>query len=77
MPTLKKRINITADSDVESAIIRAAKRDKMPVAAKAASLLRLALEIEEDSYLASIAESRMKQKVKYISHESFWKRIGK
>jgi len=73
MSTIKKRINITADIDVESALLRAAKRDKVPVASKAADLLRLALEIEEDSYFATLASRRLGEKVKYLSHEKVWR----
>ena len=73
MATLKKRINITADTDIESALVSSARRDKMPTAAKAAELLRLALALEEDVALGSIARLREKEAVKYVSHESVWK----
>lgn len=72
MATLKQRINITADADVESALRSAAKRDRVPVASKAAELLRLALEIEEDLALATIARVRDTGKVKFISHKKVW-----
>ena len=73
MSTTKKRINITTDSDIESALLKAAKRDHMPLAAKAADLLRLGLEIEEDLAFAKLADFRMSQKAKYISHDKAWK----
>jgi len=73
MSTTKKRINITADVDVEEALVRAAKRDSLPVTTKAAELLRLALEIEEDFSLGSIAAERFSQKARYLSHEKVWK----
>lgn len=72
MATTKKRINITADVDVEKALIRAAKRDNLPITTKAAELLRLALELEEDLILGSIANRRLSQKVKYLTYEKFW-----
>lgn len=75
MSTVKSRINITADREVELAITRAAKRDQMPVATKAAELLRLALELEEDLVLGTMAEARLKdKKAKYLSHAEFWRR---
>ncbi|MCK5060126.1 MAG: hypothetical protein KAR00_03240 [Candidatus Pacebacteria bacterium] len=73
MATTKKRINITADTDIELALRFSARRDKMPVATKAAELLRVALSIEEDLRLADIARSREKEVVKYIRHESAWR----
>lgn len=72
MPTTKKRINITADADIEKALVLAAKRDKLPVTTKAAELLRLALELEEDIIFGAIANKRLSQKVKYITYEKFW-----
>lgn len=73
MPTLKRRINITTDSEIESALLKAARRDRMPLAAKAADLLRLGLEIEEDLAFAKLADFRMSQKVKFVSHDRAWK----
>ena len=72
MPTLNTRINITADEDIEKALTRAARRDQMPVAAKAVELLRLALELEEDLLLTEIADARASKKVRFISHERAW-----
>ena len=69
----KKRINITADADVEAALISSAKRDRMPVTSKAAELLRLALELEEDVALTSLAEKRLSQKARFLPHEKVWR----
>ena len=77
MPTIKQIINITADTDMESSLRRAAKRDKMSVSSKAVELIRFALELEEDLYLGKIAEKRAKEKVTYVSHETAWKNFGK
>ena len=70
---LKKRVNITTDAAIESALIAAAKRDGVPVTTKATELLRLALELEEDLSLVSIAEHRAKNKPKYIAHDAAWR----
>lgn len=72
MAITKKRINITADIDVEAALVRSAKRDKLPVTTKAAELLRLALELEEDIALGSLASERLSQRTRYIPHERVW-----
>ena len=72
MPTIKKRISITADTDVEEALIRSAKRDNLTVTTKATELLRLALELEEDLALSAIATKRVSERVRYISHAKLW-----
>lgn len=72
MATTKQRINITADSHIEKSLKMLAKRDKMPVSAKALALLRVALELEEDMVWAEIADRRSNSGP-YIDHEKFWK----
>ena len=73
MTTTKRRINITADKDVEKALIHVAKRDGVPTASKAADLLRVALELEEDLAWAALADQRMSRKnVKYLTHKQVW-----
>lgn len=72
MATTKQRINITADSRIKKSLKFLAKRDKMPVSAKALALLRVALELEEDMIWAKIADSRLNNGP-YIEHEKFWK----
>ena len=73
MPTTKRRINITADKDVEKALTRSAKHDGVPIATKAADLLRIALELEEDLAWATLADKRASQKnVKYLTHKQVW-----
>ena len=74
MPTTKHRINITTDKQTEKFLSWAAERDNMPVATKAAELLRIALELEEDEYFGKIATERLAMKnVKYVPHELAWK----
>ncbi len=73
--TEKTRINITTERDVEMALKRAAKRDRVPVATKAAELLALALSLEEDIALGLIADNRQTMKVKYVSHQNAWGRL--
>jgi len=73
MPTLKKRINITVTSELEKGISEAALRDNVPQATKAAELLRLALEFEEDVVWDTLAARRDTPKAKYVRHEKVWK----
>lgn len=76
MTTVKTRINITADKDLEEGLRLAAKHDSVPVASKAAELLRFALDIEEDLYFGKIVEERMKQRnIKWIPHDEMWKKV--
>ena len=72
MSTTKQRINISVDSDMSDALTRAAKRDKVPLATKAAEFLRRALELEEDLVLAYVANNRLAEKIKYVSHKKAW-----
>lgn len=74
MPTTKTRINITADSDIKKSLVMAAKRDGVPRATKAAELLRIALELEEDLALNNLAEDRLSGgRVNWLSHKKVWK----
>lgn len=73
MATKKKRVNISVSKPVEEMLAALAKRDRVPQATKAAELLRMAIEIEEDAVWAEIAEKRLKTDTKRISHEEAWK----
>jgi len=58
---------------VEKMLAALAKRDQVPQATKAAELLRMAIEIEEDAVWAEIAEERLKADKQRISHKDAWK----
>ena len=73
MPTIKKRINISISKELDSVLIRLAKRDEVPQATKAEHLLRFAIEIEEDNILNTIAEVRDTLSAKFISHKVAWR----
>lgn len=73
MPTTKARINITLSPDIERALSRVAARDDMPAATKAAHLIRLALEIEEDEVLDVLARKRDTGKARFVPHRRVWK----
>ncbi|MCI0566100.1 hypothetical protein L0Y46_02775 [bacterium] len=72
MATIKKRINITLAPDMDRLLMNAARRDRVPQATKAASLLRIALEIEEDEAWDAIARGRNTKNARFISHEKAW-----
>jgi hypothetical protein len=72
MTTIKKRVNISISKTVEKALEKLARRDEMPTASKAAELLRMAIEIEEDQVLDKIASKRDAKNAKFISHNKAW-----
>lgn len=72
MTTTKTRLNISLSPEIESAVKRLAKRDKMPQATKATQLLKIALEIEEDQIWDALASERDKKGAKFISHKKAW-----
>ncbi len=73
MPTVKARINISLPDEVKEALQKLAKRDRLPEATKAARLLEIALELEEDLAWAKIAEERDKKTARFVSHTQAWK----
>ena len=73
MPTSKKRLNLTLPEDLEEMLVGFAKRDKMPVAAKAIEFLKIAIELEEDAVWAALAAERDTPDAEFVSHEDAWK----
>lgn len=58
---------------MDSVLGKLAKRDQVPQATKAEHLLQLALEIEEDQVLDTVARSRDVQGATFVSHDRAWK----
>jgi cell wall assembly regulator SMI1 len=73
MPTMKTRMNVTIPPDVERVLARVAERDAMPPATKAAHLIRLALEVEEDEAWDAIAHRRDTAQARFVPHRRAWK----
>ena len=73
MATTKKRINISVSKELEEALGKLAKRDQMPQATKAEHLLRMALEIEEDEILDTLARKRDADKTRFVPHALAWR----
>lgn len=72
MATTKRRLNISLSKEVESLISVLAKRDQVPEATKVSELLLTSLALEEDKALSLLAEARLKEKGKKISHTDVW-----
>ncbi|MEK9154069.1 MAG: hypothetical protein AAB798_01205 [Patescibacteria group bacterium] len=74
MATTKERINISITKNMRKALAGLAKRDEVPEATKATALLDLALEIEEDSYFAKIAQARDTKGVRWVrDSDKIWR----
>lgn len=73
MSTTKTRINISLPNSVRNALIKLAHRDRVPQATKAARLLEIALELEEDQTWEAIAKRRDVKNARYLSHDKAWK----
>ena len=73
MATTKTRINISVPSEIRGMLHRLAKRDRVPEATKAARLLEIALEFEEDQIWSEIARQRDKKGARFIPHRKAWK----
>lgn len=72
MATTKKRINISIPKTVDRVLSLAAERDQIPQATKAAHLLQLALELEEDQLWDKIATKRDMKNANFVSHKEAW-----
>lgn len=73
MPTTKQRINISVSDEIKLALTKLAMRDRVPEATKAARLLEMALEIEEDVAWDAIVGKRDKKGARFITHRNAWK----
>lgn len=73
MATTKKRINISVSDEISTVLARLAKRDQVPQATKAEHLIRIALEIEEDEALDTLALSRDTVSAKFVTHAKAWR----
>lgn len=58
MPAKNPRLNVVVDKHTYSQVRSLAVKDGVPLATKVRDLLKDALEIHEDTYLASIADER-------------------
>jgi len=72
MPTIKRRVNISISKPVEESLRKLARRDQVPEATKAAELLQVAIEIEEDQIWDVVASSRDTKNAKFVSHKKAW-----
>ena len=73
MPTTKSRINVTLPAEIKLVLRRLAARDRVPEATKAARLIELALEFEEDQIWDAIASERDRKLARFVPHRRAWR----
>lgn len=73
MATSKHRINLSVPRTIDRALQRLAVRRDRSVATTALDLITQALELDEDTVLQRIAETRDRKGVKYVSHRDVWR----
>ncbi|MBI5220293.1 MAG: hypothetical protein HY978_00445 [Candidatus Liptonbacteria bacterium] len=72
MPTTKFRINVSLADDILAMLAKVSTRDRVPQATKAARLIELALELEEDQVWDARAQKRDMKGARYVSHRKAW-----
>lgn len=74
MPAKNPRINVVMDKIIFDSVKTLADKDGVSLSTKARDLIKQALEIQEDIYLADIAayrETTLKDQ-KLLSHDDIW-----
>jgi hypothetical protein len=74
MPSKNPRVNVVLDDRLFRNVKLLAEKEGVSLSTKMRDLVREALEIEEDLYLASFAEARERgfKKSAALSHEETW-----
>ena len=72
MATTKKRRMVSLSDEVDAALKQLALRDGVPPSTKAAYLIQLAIETDEDIVWDKIASKRDNKNTKYVSHDDAW-----
>jgi predicted DNA-binding protein len=75
MAGLTKRVNLSLEIDVVNDLEMLAKTCNKSVATVAKELVIKALDLNEDIYLANLAEQLESENPETISHEEFWNSI--
>lgn len=68
-----KRLLVSLDEDVFNEIIGLAKANKQSSSKIAKDLIIASLELQEDKMFSKLAEERLVNTEKWISHEDAWK----
>lgn len=72
MPSVKKRINLTVDNNTYSALEILSGKTQQKISTVSLNLIHQALELQEDIYFSKVADKRLSQKQKQVSHDKAW-----
>ena len=73
MPSVKKRINLTVDDKTYSVLQALSGKTQQKISTVSLNLIQQALELQEDIYFSKLADERLSQKQKRVSHDKAWK----
>ena len=73
MPSAKKRINLTVDDKTYSVLETLSGKTQQKISTVSLNLIQQALELQEDIYFSKLADERLSQKQKRVSHDKAWK----
>ena len=73
MPTSKKRINVTIDDATYKALEKLSEKRAKSISSVSLNLIEQALELQEDLHFSRIADERLTEREKRISHRKVWK----
>lgn len=73
MTTKHPRLNVTLSPENMGLLALLAEKENKSLSMTASELIALALELEEDRYLSSLAAERETSHTGWVSHEDAWK----
>lgn len=73
MPSTKKRINLTVDDKTYAVLQTLSGKTQQKISTVSLNLIQQALELQEDIYFSKLADERLSQKQKRVSHDKAWK----
>ncbi len=72
MPTAKKRINITLDDEIYGALVELSEKRAKSISSVSLSLIETALDLQEDRHFSDVADRRLRNREKRVSHANAW-----
>lgn len=73
MPTKYPRLNIVLDPEIQKSLTSIAKKSKQSQSAVASTLIRTALELQEDYLDTELLKQRRQKPQKIHDHQDVWK----
>lgn len=70
---MKEKSAIRVSRRVETEIETLARRDRTSPSAKLDALVRFAIDLDEDAVLGALADERLKNATRIVSHAKAWK----